>query len=88
MSLTICRLFILSIRVGRNVAAGMTGGLAYILDDDDTLIPKVCRTYYFFEMLIFGYLMHIANQRLPCGILLLDNEMIRCIIYDRLIKRL
>lgn len=29
-------------RVGRNVAAGMTGGLAYILDEDDTLIPKVC----------------------------------------------
>jgi len=28
--------------VGRNVAAGMTGGLAYILDEDDTLIPKVC----------------------------------------------
>lgn len=28
-------------RVGRNVAAGMTGGLAYILDEDDTLIPKV-----------------------------------------------
>lgn len=23
------------------MAAGMTGGLAYILDDDDTLIPKV-----------------------------------------------
>lgn len=29
------------LRVGRNVAAGMTGGLAYILDEDDTLIPKV-----------------------------------------------
>lgn len=28
-------------RVGRNVAAGMTVGLAYILDEDDTLIPKV-----------------------------------------------
>jgi superfamily II DNA/RNA helicase len=28
-------------RVGRNVAAGMTGGLAYILDEDDTLVPKV-----------------------------------------------
>ncbi|XP_076958239.1 ferredoxin-dependent glutamate synthase 1, chloroplastic/mitochondrial-like [Bidens hawaiensis] len=28
-------------KVGRNVAAGMTGGLAYILDDDDTLIPKI-----------------------------------------------
>ncbi|KAF9595187.1 hypothetical protein IFM89_037616, partial [Coptis chinensis] len=27
-------------KVGINVAAGMTGGLAYILDDDDTLIPK------------------------------------------------
>ncbi|KAL0339756.1 UNVERIFIED_CONTAM: Ferredoxin-dependent glutamate synthase, chloroplastic [Sesamum radiatum] len=27
-------------KVGRNVAAGMTGGLAYILDEDDTLIPK------------------------------------------------
>ncbi|GJN33317.1 hypothetical protein PR202_gb21903 [Eleusine coracana subsp. coracana] len=27
--------------VGRNVAAGMTGGLAYILDEDDTLTPKV-----------------------------------------------
>jgi len=27
--------------VGRNVAAGMTGGLAYILDEDNTLIPKV-----------------------------------------------
>ncbi|ONM60361.1 Ferredoxin-dependent glutamate synthase, chloroplastic [Zea mays] len=26
---------------GRNVAAGMTGGLAYILDEDDTLVPKV-----------------------------------------------
>ncbi|KAL2465951.1 Ferredoxin-dependent glutamate synthase 1 [Abeliophyllum distichum] len=28
-------------KVGRNVAAGMTGGLAYILDEDDTLVPKV-----------------------------------------------
>ncbi|KAK4343728.1 hypothetical protein RND71_036822 [Anisodus tanguticus] len=28
-------------KVGRNVAAGMTGGLAYILDEDGTLIPKV-----------------------------------------------
>ncbi|KAH7677006.1 Glutamate synthase (ferredoxin) protein [Dioscorea alata] len=28
-------------KVGRNVAAGMTGGLAYILDEDDALIPKV-----------------------------------------------
>lgn len=28
-------------KVGRNVAAGMTGGLAYMLDEDDTLIPKV-----------------------------------------------
>lgn len=28
-------------KVGRNVAAGMTGGLAYILDENDTLIPKV-----------------------------------------------
>ncbi|KAL7097758.1 hypothetical protein ACP275_10G162700 [Erythranthe tilingii] len=28
-------------KVGRNVAAGMTGGLAYILDEDNTLIPKV-----------------------------------------------
>lgn len=34
----------LIVRVGRNVAAGMTGGLAYILDEDDTLIPKVCAT--------------------------------------------
>lgn len=34
----------LVVRVGRNVAAGMTGGLAYILDEDDTLIPKVCFT--------------------------------------------
>ncbi|XP_019437056.1 PREDICTED: ferredoxin-dependent glutamate synthase, chloroplastic [Lupinus angustifolius] len=30
-------------KVGRNVAAGMTGGLAYILDEDNTLIPKVNR---------------------------------------------
>lgn len=29
-------------RVGRNVAAGMTGGLAYFLDEDDTFTPKVC----------------------------------------------
>lgn len=39
-----CYLFIYFLnfcRVGRNVAAGMTGGLAYILDEDDTLIPKV-----------------------------------------------
>lgn len=28
-------------KVGRNVAAGMTGGLTYILDEDDTLISKV-----------------------------------------------
>ncbi|KAL6010102.1 Ferredoxin-dependent glutamate synthase [Asimina triloba] len=27
-------------KVGRNVAAGMTGGLTYILDEDDTLLPK------------------------------------------------
>ncbi|KAI4300880.1 hypothetical protein L6164_034207 [Bauhinia variegata] len=30
-------------KVGRNVAAGMTGGLAYILDEDNTLIPRVNR---------------------------------------------
>ncbi|KAI9082058.1 hypothetical protein K1719_035983 [Acacia pycnantha] len=30
-------------KVGRNVAAGMTGGLAYILDEDNTFIPKVNR---------------------------------------------
>ncbi|KAG4393619.1 hypothetical protein GLYMA_03G128300v4 [Glycine max] len=29
--------------LGKNVAAGMTGGLAYILDEDDTFIPKVNR---------------------------------------------
>jgi hypothetical protein len=41
--LTLTKLSYLSYnRVGRNVAAGMTGGLAYILDEDDTLIPKVC----------------------------------------------
>jgi len=34
-------------RVGRNVAAGMTGGLAYILDEDDTLVPKVCKLRVF-----------------------------------------
>ncbi|KAL4203660.1 hypothetical protein AMTRI_Chr01g105030 [Amborella trichopoda] len=28
-------------KVGRNVSAGMTGGIVYILDDDDTLVPKV-----------------------------------------------
>ncbi|XP_024543692.1 ferredoxin-dependent glutamate synthase, chloroplastic [Selaginella moellendorffii] len=28
-------------KVGRNVGAGMTGGLAYFLDEDDTLTPKV-----------------------------------------------
>ncbi|KAF6140440.1 hypothetical protein GIB67_030521 [Kingdonia uniflora] len=28
-------------KAGRNIAAGMTGGLAYILDEDDNLIPKV-----------------------------------------------
>lgn len=28
--------------MGRNVAAGMTGGLAYFLDEDNTFIPKVC----------------------------------------------
>jgi len=27
--------------VGRNVVARMTGGLADILDEDDTLVPKV-----------------------------------------------
>ncbi|XP_073222025.1 ferredoxin-dependent glutamate synthase, chloroplastic isoform X2 [Cicer arietinum] len=32
-------------KVGRNVAAGMTGGLAYILDEDDTLIPKYLQSY-------------------------------------------
>ncbi|KAG2262506.1 hypothetical protein Bca52824_069585 [Brassica carinata] len=30
-------------KVGRNVAAGMTGGLAYLLDEDDTLLPKINR---------------------------------------------
>jgi glutamate synthase (ferredoxin) len=29
--------------VGRNVAAGMTGGLGYFYDDDNTLCDKVCR---------------------------------------------
>lgn len=41
-------------RVGRNVAAGMTGGLAYILDEDNTLLPKVCAfsLQYFIENII------------------------------------
>ena len=40
------KLFLLDVdRVGRNVAAGMTGGLAYLLDEDDTLIPKVCSIF-------------------------------------------
>lgn len=39
-------------RVGRNVAAGMTGGLAYILDEDDTLIPKVGATDVFLLCLV------------------------------------
>lgn len=30
-------------KVGRNVAAGMTGGLAYFLDEDGTFTPKVNR---------------------------------------------
>lgn len=30
-------------KVGRNVAAGMTGGLAYFLDEDDTFTPQVNR---------------------------------------------
>lgn len=34
-------MFSIATRVGRNVAAGMTGGLAYLLDEDDTLLPKV-----------------------------------------------
>ncbi|KAH1073484.1 hypothetical protein J1N35_025812 [Gossypium stocksii] len=28
-------------KVGRNVVVQMTGGLAYMLDEDDTIIPKV-----------------------------------------------
>ncbi|GFY96134.1 glutamate synthase 1 [Actinidia rufa] len=36
-------------KVGRNVAAGMTGGLAYILDEDDTLIPKIVDTLLILE---------------------------------------
>jgi glutamate synthase (ferredoxin) len=36
---SLCIFFIY--RVVRIVAAGMIGGLAYILDEDDTLIPKV-----------------------------------------------
>lgn len=44
--------------MGRNVAAGMTGGLGYILDDDDTLIPKVhlplfSLSFPFFFFLVF-----------------------------------
>jgi glutamate synthase domain-containing protein 3 len=34
-------IYIFLSRVGRNVAAGMTGGLAYLLDEDNTLQPKV-----------------------------------------------
>ncbi|CAI6000519.1 unnamed protein product [Closterium sp. NIES-64] len=30
-------------KVGRNVAAGMTGGIGYFLDEDDTFSPKVNR---------------------------------------------
>jgi hypothetical protein len=43
-------------RVGRNVAAGMTGGLAYILDEDNTLLPKVCA---FFLQFFMGYTMRL-----------------------------
>lgn len=42
--------------MGRNVAAGMTGGLAYILDEDNTLIPKVCaRDLFHYPFSIFHY---------------------------------
>jgi glutamate synthase domain-containing protein 3 len=39
--------------VGRNVAAGMTGGLAYMLDEDDTLMPKVCAQCEFRIYILF-----------------------------------
>jgi len=42
--------------VGRNVAAGMTGGLAYILDEDDTLIPKVSAKTRYLKLLVDYYL--------------------------------
>lgn len=44
--------------MGRNVAAGMTGGLAYILDEDDTFIPKVCGYCLFFSVLLAVLLGH------------------------------
>ena len=49
-------LFFTCDRVGRNVAAGMTGGLAYILDEDNTLLPKVCAfsLQYFVELYAVG----------------------------------
>ena len=42
--------------MGRNVAAGMTGGLAYILDEDETLIPKVSAKTKFLKLPVDYYL--------------------------------
>uniref|UniRef100_A0A2P2LRV9 glutamate synthase (ferredoxin) n=1 Tax=Rhizophora mucronata TaxID=61149 RepID=A0A2P2LRV9_RHIMU len=46
-------------KVGRNVAAGMTGGLAYILDEDNTLLPKVCADVLFLVHSIAEYLVSV-----------------------------
>lgn len=51
--------------MGRNVAAGMTGGLTYILDEDDTLIPKVCARdpfhYPFFHISLQLQMLHAVE---------------------------
>ena len=44
--------------VGRNVAAGMTGGLAYFLDEDDTFTSKI--------LSLQPLLHHVMRYKLDC----------------------
>lgn len=53
-------LFFTCDRVGRNVAAGMTGGLAYILDEDNTLLPKVCA--FSLQYLVWNFMQLETSQ--------------------------
>jgi len=51
-------------RVGRNVAAGMTGGIGYFLDEDGTFPTKVCVTSIQFKLIVYKINMHLCEYDL------------------------
>jgi hypothetical protein len=52
---------ILHLHCWKDVAAEMSSGLAYILDEDDTLIPKVSSLKVFYKLCSLSLVLYFLN---------------------------